>query len=409
MTFTCVELKARRLRSGTGFLAAIALAGTFPGQVAGQSAGFQPGQLVVLRVGDGGSEGGASDLRSRQTPVFIDQFDPSAASQSRPSFSVALPCKGTNALWMNGNAGTEGGLARSADHCLLTLTGYCGDILSSPGTPSRLPYERGICVVEPSGATRLAYRGNKWYGLYGDKTNPRGVVSDGTNNFWGCGNEFGTLFFNAGPGIVRLRGVPSTRQIKFINHSLYASITGSDGSDAFPGGLYDFADADGAPAPMPAASTATMKLAVPAAAPFLHIAGFDIGPQGDVAYMADAVNGVVKYIKSGGQWQVACQFYIPGFGGAGTGILTNSASTTVRAGCFGLAADFLGPHPVLFATTTEWSGYGGINVNSNRLIRLDDTNAATGGVCVTNFGRTLAFAPATNICFRAVDFAPEPR
>ena len=45
-----------------------------------------------------------------------------------------MPTNGTDALWLNGNAGTEGNLTRSADRSVLALSGYSGDILSLPGT-----------------------------------------------------------------------------------------------------------------------------------------------------------------------------------------------------------------------------------------------------------------------------------
>jgi hypothetical protein len=369
-----------------------------------QADGFRPGQLAVLRIGDGDS-----DLRVRQSQVFIDQFDPAAADQAGPSFTVAIPCKGTNSIWMNGHAGTEGGLARSGDRSVLTVTGYCGDILSLPGTPSKLAYDRGICVVDATGGTRLAYRGNKWYGLFGDKTNPRGVVTDGTNNFWGCGNGFGALYFNGETGVRNFGGFTSVRAIRIIHDTLYVSIAGSDASDDSPAGIYGFADASGAAQALPSAAHTQMKVSVPSPQPYTHTAGFDVSPKGDVAYMADAVYGIVKFTKQNGAWQLASYIYIPGYGGAGTGILTNSASTAVHAGCFGLVADFSQPHPVLFATTTEWSGFGGVNVNSNRLVRIEDTSSATGGVTVTNAGRTLAFSGSTKTCFRGVDFTPEPR
>jgi hypothetical protein len=89
--------------------------------------------------------------------------------------------------------------------------------------------------------------------------------------------------------------------------------------------------------------------------------------------------------------------------------LTNAASTKVRAGCFGLAVDFTGGHPVVYATTTESAGYGPASVNQNRLIRIDDTNTLASGNTMTNFGVTLAKAGGTNITFRAIDFTPEAR
>lgn len=81
----------------------------------------------------------------------------------------------------------------------------------------------------------------------------------------------------------------------------------------------------------------------------------------------------------------------------------------MRASCFGLAVDFSGAHPIVYATTTESVGYQTGNVNANRLIRLDDTNTMTSGGTITNFARTLATAWATNISFRAIAFTPEAR
>ena len=198
----------------------------------------------MLRAGDGGSSP-ASDLAAHQTPVFIDQYDPGMANQPRPSFTVAIPVTGSNALWINGNASTEGGMARSADRTVLTISGYCGDILSKKGTPSRQAYNRGICVIANDGSTRLAYSGTNWYGLSGGKTNPRGAVTDGTNNFWGCGSEIGTLFYNtAGNDPLLIKSVASTRAIRILNGTLYFSIMTSDGLGAGAegpvGGIYRF-------------------------------------------------------------------------------------------------------------------------------------------------------------------------
>jgi hypothetical protein len=66
------------------------------------------------------------------------------------------------------------------------------------------------------------------------------------------------------------------------------------------------------------------------------------------------------------------------------------------AGCFGLTVDFSGQSPIIYATTTE--GYGGA-VNSNRVVRIVDTNSSA---MVT----TLVQAGSTNIAFRGVDFTP---
>src|SRR5208282_4167099 len=75
-----------------------------------QSAKFEPGKLAVLRVGDG-----SSSFKIRQNPVFIDQYDCAALNQDHPLFTVTIPTGGSNAIWINGNAFTEGGMERSSD------------------------------------------------------------------------------------------------------------------------------------------------------------------------------------------------------------------------------------------------------------------------------------------------------
>jgi len=369
-----------------------------------QSARFAPGKLAVLRVGDG-----VSQLQDRQNPVFIDEYDPTEANQAAPVFSVPLPTTGSNALWLNGNAYTEGGLCRSADRRLLTLSGYSGPILSLPGTPSKLAYDRGIGVVASDGSFHLAFRDAKWYGQAGDKTNPRGAVTDGQDHFWGCGNVLGDLFYNATAGVVPLATPASTRAVKIVNNILYTSLMTSDGDDSHPGGIYAFANASGSAVPLPQARDAVFSVAVPAAKPYGHVVGFDLSPKGDIAYMADAAYGIAKYVKANGQWQLACRFYIPGYDDAGHGLLADPPNNSVPVGCYGLVVDFSRAAPVLFATTLDSRVADAKNANANRLIRIDDTNAVASGLTVTNPVRVLAIAAGPNIVFRGLDFTPEAR
>src|SRR5579884_3554007 len=63
---------------------------------------FIPGHLAVLRAGDG-----VMDLHLKQSPIFIDQFDPKSENASA-SFTVAIPTNGPNLFFFNGHAATEG-------------------------------------------------------------------------------------------------------------------------------------------------------------------------------------------------------------------------------------------------------------------------------------------------------------
>jgi hypothetical protein len=342
-----------------------------------QGTHFLQGHLAVLRAGDG-----MIDLNLRQAPIFVDQFNPNILNAG-PSFTVRVPTNGANCFFFNGHAASEGILTRSADQKLLAFAGYGGvDLLRVNGTASRLDIQRGICTVDSSGTLHtLLYK----HDTTEEKVNPRGVVTDGTNNFWGCGNAHGTYYYNPSSvhEPVRFTAFPNSRAIKIINNVLYAGMNAADASVADqPAGVYRFL-----PVALPRQADTSIKLAVPSAADYKKVVGFDINPAGTIAYMSDTAAGVQKYVKSEGGWKFMYNFAIPQ---NIPGNLNNSA------GCFALVADFGGPAPIIYATTTE--GYGGA-VNSNRVVRIVDTNA---GAVVT----TLVQAGSTNIAFRGIDFTP---
>ena len=348
-----------------------------------QTAQFLPGHLAVLRAGDG-----VVSQHLKQAPVFIDQFDPNGFNAA-PSFTVRIPTNGPDSFFFNSHAATEGILTRSADRRLLAFAGYGGvNLLEKPGTPSLLDIPRGFCTVDASGKIHAyLYESHDLAG----KMNPRGAATDGTNNFWGCGNPGATLYYNpaASKEPMGFESVPNTRAMKIINNVLYATLNGADGTaEDKLAGIYQFVDATGKAMPLPHQADATLSLVIPASAPYTKIAGFDMNPDKTVAYMADTTAGIQKYVKSGGTWKLACNFAIP----------QNIPTAENHAiGCFGLAVDFSGPAPVIYATTTE--GYGG-SVNSNRVVRIVDTNA-------TAVVTTIAQATSANIAFRGIEFTPE--
>jgi len=184
---------------------------------------FQPRHLAVLRAGDG-----EMDLKLRQSPAFIDEFATGVFNPA-PLSTVPIPTIGPNALFFNGHAATEGILTRSADGRYLTFAGYGGvNLLQSNGTPSVLVIDRGFSTVDAAGAVHTTI-----YGKEGSakKMNPRGIVSDGSGNFWGCGNAGGTVYYNPGraAGPVQFADIPDSRAIKIVNHVLYTTLNGPDG------------------------------------------------------------------------------------------------------------------------------------------------------------------------------------
>jgi hypothetical protein len=382
---------------------------------------FLPGKLAVLRAGDNGTNV-VSILKNKNAPIFVDEFDPVIPTNisgtntytNGPMFSVAIP---TNdpvsgppaALFFNGQAGTEGNLARSGDHGSLAFAGYAGNIYASEtlGTPSSGPDNRGICVIGADGATYLPYVGQLWYGTNVGKSNPRGVVSDnGTNNFWGSGNNFGNLWLNDNNGSITVtpfQNVNSTRSMNIINGILYTTLQAGDGGTLYPAGVYSFSTGSLSedeivftPTALPESDFTEPNLVIPCAASYTSIEGFDISPDQTIAYTADINAGVQKYVRSGTSWRLACAFAIPG-----------APNPAVNVGCFGLAVDWTGTnYPVVFATTTDANGQGA-NIASNRLIRIDDNYGLNDGLLVTNPVTVLATAWSTNIAFRGLAFTPD--
>src|SRR5580700_11350747 len=201
--------------------AIIALAGM---AARGQQSQFLAGHLAVLRAGDG-----VLDLHLKQSPVFIDQFD-AGVFNNLPSFTVKIPTNGPRAMFFNGHAATEGTLTRSSDRKLLAFAGYGGvNLLQEQGTPSLLDIDRAFCTVDAAGATHtVTYKSQGG----ADKMNPRGVVTDGANNFWGCGNAYGSFFYNPSDAKepVQFKAIPSLRAMRIINNTLYAAMNGADGN-----------------------------------------------------------------------------------------------------------------------------------------------------------------------------------
>ena len=401
---------------------ALGMAGLVVGTAHAQ---FSPRKLAVLRAGDNGTSGASDILDGHQAPAFIDEYDPvtnitipgADVGTNGPVFSVAIP---TNdpvivppyaALWFNGHAGTEGYLALSGDASTLAFSGYGGNILAVPGTPSQLNIPRGLCVIDVEGNSYIPYEGSAWYGLgAGTQTNPRGAVSDnGTNNFFGSGSLDGKEWYQPGNASTpeSIQNLSSVRAVKFINGFFYTSLQGNDGGSQYPPGIYDYSPVNSSavllpPVALPEGDIFFLNLVVHASPLYPNVESFDLSPQRNIAYIADSTYGIQKYVEVAGNWTLACAFGI-----------TNNTSGSVTSfpasytGCFGLVVDWTGSYPVVFATTTE--GTGGYT-HANRLIRLDDNYNFTDGNLHTNITvTTLATGWSGNIVFRGLAWTPDRR
>ena len=219
---------------------------------------FQPGKLAVFQEGSGGPGrclpfGAVTGITnytpddifgSRQNQIFIGQFDPNTPNQTNASVLVAVPTNGYSAMLVNGNAGTEGYMTLADDRSVLTFAGYAGDICSittgGQTAPSNLSYDRGVGTVDAFTNYVNVYRGSKWYGTATGKTNPRGAATDGAGNFWGCGNGYGSLYYNANTGDdpIQFQNIALTSCSRAQNHKLYNSVKGSESVNLYPAGIY---------------------------------------------------------------------------------------------------------------------------------------------------------------------------
>ncbi|MDB6019165.1 MAG: hypothetical protein JWR19_3654 [Pedosphaera sp.] len=426
--FLCIFPKA---------LLGLGLAAILSGQANAQTPQFVPGKIAVLQLGDGGPDRGAvgSDIwASRQNPYMVDQFEPNVANQTTPTYQVAVPTNGPTSLWVNGNAGTEGNMTLSADKSLLTFGGYCGDICSifpttlptPPLAPSNLSYDRGIGTVDAFGTYSNVYRGPSWYGIAQGKTNPRGGATDGLGNFWGCGNGYGSLYFNANTQAtpIQIQNVVLTSCTKIFNGALYSSVKSGE-TGGLAAGIYSSVDFFLNPLPFPTAASFP-HLEIPADINYQKCIGFDINPQGNVAYVADSNAGIQKYVKTGQAWKLAYNLSIPGYVKWNTGIRTNAGSIQTLVGCFSVAVDWSGANPVVFATTGDGAGSdprdaksGFLQYYGNRVIRINDTNVITSGanlIATTNILTTVVQAPVPNpalgsnyVIYKSVTLTPDLR
>ena len=315
---------------------------------------FLPGNLAVLRVGDGVESPG-----SHGNAVFLDQFSTNGSFLN----SIPVPANATNALIVSGSASSEGGLTRSADGRLLLLAGYniaLSNSLSSLASSAATNVPRVVGALDIAGSFSLVGATTNEY----SKNNIRSGTSDGRGNYWGAGANSGTFYFgDATPDTVQTN-VANTRVIQDLGGSLYFS-TGS--------GTPVIWRISGTPTSSNGPPTLVLARGA-GGSPF----AFAFNPDFTVAYVADDTlageGGVQRWDFADGSWALSYVF---------TG-LTNS-------GAHGLAVDFSGPRAAVYATTAEST--------ANRLVKLVDAGPASP---VT----TLASAGANQL-FRGVTFTPD--
>jgi len=261
---------------------------------------FTPGNIVVVRVGDG-----SSTLTNASTAVFLDEYTPSGTLvQSIPAPTML---NGSNhALTLSGIATSEGALTLSANGQYLALAGY-DTTVGYAGVASGIT-NRTIARVGTNGVfnTSTGYLAGSAY-VTG---NMRCAVTNDGNQFWTAGSGSatgGTWYVPFGSftsaGVQTSTTITNSRFVNIFNGQLYFS-TNSGGT-----GIYT----DSTGLPTTAGQTATLLPGLPSTNPlqspyaFILLDESPSVPGVDVMYVADdnttsPTGGIYKFSLVGGSW-----------------------------------------------------------------------------------------------------------
>ncbi len=322
---------------------------------------FTAGNLVVLRDGTG-----SATLTSAVTAIFLDQYTTSGSFVN----SLAIPSSGSSALVNSGTASSEGALTLSANGQYLVVAGYnaaAGTAGIASTTAAAAP--RGVATVDAGGNYTLAATTSTAFSA----NNIRSGTTDGSGNFWAAGAGAaggGTLYYNTPTtAITNSATSANNRIIQDIGGNLYFS-TGSGSTR----GIYEI---NGTPTTTGNTAVSLINTSsLGTASPY----DFAFNANLTLAYIADSgayttsagVGGIEKWTFNGTSW--VFQYSLP----------------TSGVGADGLAVDFSGANPIIYATSADGTS----------LFDVVDT-----GATATD---TLLDTASANEAFRGLDFSPQP-
>jgi hypothetical protein len=198
----------------------------------------------------------------------------------------------------------------------------------------------------------------------------RSAVTDGTNNYWGAARTGGTYYFGFDDPAATIQTVFSNmRGMALFNGSIYciAAVANSDGVLKLDG------------MPHTATGSNPTVLIDETAGASTGSSDCEVSPDGNLIYVADDRNtpngGIQRYEFINSVWT---RVYT----------LTSGLPTGARY----VTADFHGPNPIVYAITREATD------ENNRIVRIEDTGAASVGTTVA--------AAGANQNFRGVRFGP---
>jgi PEP-CTERM motif len=309
---------------------------------------FTPGDLAVLRVGDG-----STTLGNSAGPISLLDLTTAGLVQS----TVSIP-SGSGGLQISGSATSEGQLVLNADSQLFTVAGYVPPYTGSGSLSGRTSVQapRGYATVNFAGTVSAV---TTLTGTYSANNIRSGFVSGSDAWFAGAnGAGSGVEYYN-GTSSLRIENV-NTRVLGVYGGILYYS-TGSGTQ-----GIYKYS---GLPTSATTGTAVLTGVAGQGTSPY----DFALSPDGNTLYVADNALGVQKFTYNGTSWNFDYNF-------------TDSVSTADKA--YGLAVDFSGTNPILYWTspTDIW--------------KATDLGAGAAGTSILSAG--------ANYAFRGLEVVPEP-
>jgi hypothetical protein len=334
----------------------VCLAALLMASFSAAQAQFTAGNLVVLQDGDG-----IEPLASSGNEIFLDQFTTSGTFVN----SLAIPTNGASALLDSGTAASEGALTLSANGQYLVFAGYNANYPYSSSLPSSAStaVARAVATVDASGHYTLAATTSSQFSA----NNIRSGTTDGNGNFWAVGANSGVVYLGTGTPAAVSTTSANNRVIQAIGGNLYFS-TGSGSTR----GVYQVTGTptSGANTAVSFINTSTLGSTSPYDFVFNSIMNLCYIADSDAYTTSAGFGGIEKWALVGGVWTF--QYSLP----------------TVGVGANGLAVNFSGVNPIIYAT----SGDG------TNLFSIVDTGASATA--------SLLDTASPNEAFRGLSFAP---